>query len=71
MCIEFLIDFEPWEEERDTIQKKQEYEQAGVQGYFILDREGKKTAFYRLNEYGKYFILDQKDNKMALYRLNK
>ena len=54
LCIEFLSGSTPSEAERDTVVKKQEYCQAGVKEYFILDREGKKTAFYLLTEKGRY-----------------
>lgn len=48
ICIEFLSDSTKQEKERDTIQKKTEYANAGVQEYFILDGKHKETAFYRL-----------------------
>ncbi len=48
MCFEFLSDAEPWEVERDTVTKKSEYCLSGVREYFILDRKGRETAFYRL-----------------------
>jgi Uma2 family endonuclease len=48
LCIEFLSDSTPQEARRDTVIKKQEYCQAGVTEYFILDRKGTETAFYRL-----------------------
>ena len=48
LCIEFLSDSNKSEILRDTVQKKKEYEQAGVKEYFILDRKGKHTHFYRL-----------------------
>ena len=54
LCIEFLSDSTRKEIERDTIEKKAEYEAAGVREYFILDRLGLYTAFYRLSEQG-YF----------------
>lgn len=50
ICIEFLSDSTKQEEERDTVQKKEEYAKAGVQEYFILDGKYKKNAFYRLIE---------------------
>ncbi|MBF0449980.1 MAG: Uma2 family endonuclease [Candidatus Magnetomorum sp.] len=53
ICIEFLSDSRKSEIERDTIRKKKEYEQAGVKEYFILDRKGKHTHFFRLKN-GKY-----------------
>ena len=54
LCIEFLSDSKPQDVKRDTVVKKMEYCQAGVQEYFILDRKGKETAFYRLDKQGKY-----------------
>ncbi len=54
LCIEFLSDSTLQEVERDTIVKKGEYCQAGVREYFILDRKGVHTAFYRLTGTGRY-----------------
>jgi len=59
LCIEFLSDSKPQEVERDTIVKKAEYCQARIKEYFILDRKGKETAFYRLNERGGYSPIPQ------------
>ncbi len=54
MCIEFLSDSTKKEAERDTVEKKSEYAGTGVNEYFILDRLGNETAFYRLNRRGLY-----------------
>lgn len=54
LCIEFLSDSTPQDVTRDTVVKKAEYCQAEVTEYFILDRKGAETAFYRLNEAGMY-----------------
>jgi len=54
ICIEFLSDSTTEVKERDTIQKKREYRKAGVKEYFIFDRTGKETAFYRLDKNGYY-----------------
>jgi Uma2 family endonuclease len=54
LCIEFLSDSTPKESRRDTVVKKGEYCQAGVSEYFILDRKGLQTAFYRLTDRGVY-----------------
>lgn len=54
LCIEFLSDSTPQDVTRDTVIKKAEYCQAGVTEYFILDRKGKETAFYRLTRSGTY-----------------
>ena len=58
LCIEFLSDSTPSEVERDTVFKKEEYAKAGVAEYYILDRLGKHTCFYRLHEAGTYQRLD-------------
>ncbi len=58
ICIEFLSDSTPAEVKRDTVFKKEEYAKAGVPEYYILDRLGNHTAFYRLNEQGIYEPLD-------------
>jgi Uma2 family endonuclease len=54
LCIEFLSDSTKKEVERDTVVKKSEYGQIGVTEYFILDRKGDQTAFYRLSRRGTY-----------------
>lgn len=54
LCIESLSDSDKREVERDTKTKKEEYAQAGVTEYFILDENGRETMFYRLNEKGVY-----------------
>jgi len=48
ICFEFLSDSKPEYVERDTVTKKSEYCLSGVREYFILDRKGWETAFYRL-----------------------
>ncbi len=58
ICIEFLSDSTRGEVERDTVFKKEEYAKAGVAEYYILDRLGNHTAFYRLDEQGVYEPLD-------------
>ncbi len=60
LCIEFLSDSTRQEKERDTIVKKAEYCQAGVPEYFLLDRNGRETAFYRLNRRGTYSPIRQR-----------
>jgi len=57
LCVEFLSDSRHSEVIRDTEQKFQEYEEAGVKEYFILDRNKKHTAFYRLKN-GHYVKLN-------------
>lgn len=58
LCIEFLSDSSLAEVERDTVLKKEEYAKVGVPEYYILDRLGKHTVFYRLNKQGTYQRLD-------------
>ncbi|MDM8522174.1 Uma2 family endonuclease [Desulfococcaceae bacterium HSG8] len=48
MCFEFLSDSTKKAVQRDTVIKKSEYCRSNVEEYFILDRKGKETAFYRL-----------------------
>ena len=54
ICFEFLSDTTRVNIERDTVVKKLEYEQAGIKEYFILDRKGHYTKFYRLDKNGRY-----------------
>jgi hypothetical protein len=54
ICFEFLSDSIKKYAERDTIHKRSEYAGIRVKEYFILDRLGKQTAFYRLNRKGFY-----------------
>ncbi len=54
VCVEFLSDSKTSEIERDTVVKKAEYGQAGVKEYYIIDRQGKETAFYYLSKQGYY-----------------
>ncbi|CAN2049339.1 putative restriction endonuclease domain-containing protein [Candidatus Magnetomoraceae bacterium gMMP-1] len=54
ICIEFLSDSTPNEVIRDTVIKKAEYCAVGVKEYYILDRLGGETIFYRLNQRGYY-----------------
>ncbi len=61
LCIEFLSDSTLTELERDTVLKKEEYAKAGVSEYYILDRLGKHTVFYRLNDHGVYERLDRQE----------
>ena len=54
LCIEFLSDSTRGEVERDTMVKKAEYAEAGVSEYYLLDRLGQETSFYRLASTGVY-----------------
>ncbi len=53
LCIESLSDSSKQDIERDTINKKREYAEAGVQEYYIVD-DTDRMAFYWLNEWGEY-----------------
>ncbi|MBF0227685.1 MAG: Uma2 family endonuclease [Desulfobacterales bacterium] len=54
ICIECLSDSTKKEAERDTIEKKYEYSNAGVQEYYIIDKENGETEFYCLSKRGRY-----------------
>ncbi len=54
LAIESLSDTTRGEVERDTVQKKEEYEAFGIPEYYILDASGERTAFYRLTPDGDY-----------------
>ncbi len=54
MCFEFISDSKQEHADRDTVEKRSEYAAGGVKEYFILDRFGTETAFYRLNSRGGY-----------------
>ncbi len=49
LCVEALSDASPKDIERDTVQKKAEYEAGGVREYYILNAEWKEMAFYALD----------------------
>ena len=53
VCVEFLSDSTKKVAERDIYEKKVEYETGGVKEYYIIDREGRHTYFFRL-ENGVY-----------------
>ena len=57
ICIESLSNSTQREVERDTVQKKGEYADAGVREYYILDPENQHMAFYQLNRQGAYVLL--------------
>ncbi len=65
LCVEFLSDSQKSEIERDTVVKKAEYCQAGIKEYFIIDRNARYTAFYRLNQQGFYSNIPQPDNVLS------
>ena len=54
LCIESISDSTRKMMEHDTVTKKLEYAAAGVAEYYILDEQGRETAFYRLNSQGIY-----------------
>jgi hypothetical protein len=54
ICIESLSDSKQMHIDRDVIHKKNEYAEAGVREYYILDERGKETQFYRLDASGIY-----------------
>ncbi len=54
LCVESLSHSRLKEITRDTLNKKREYESAGVREYYILDAREIETAFYRLDKKGKY-----------------
>ena len=54
LCVEALSDTTKKAKERDTVEKKEEYEYVRVKEYFILDGQNTETAFYRLNQWGIY-----------------
>jgi len=63
VCIEILSYSSLREIKRDTVDKKREYEAAGVKEYYILDDRNLETAFYRLNNAGIYeFIRPVKED---------
>ena len=45
LCVESLADSSQKDIERDTVHKREEYETAGVQEYYILDDDGIEMAF--------------------------
>ena len=54
LCIEAISYTTKKAKERDTKEKKEEYEYAGVKEYYILDDRKTETRFYRLNRWGLY-----------------
>lgn len=54
LCVEVLSDSQQSEITRDTETKRDEYEFAGVQEYYILDEADRYTKFYRRNATGLY-----------------
>jgi Uma2 family endonuclease len=54
LCIESLSYSKQKEIIRDTVEKKKEYQGAGVKEYYILDAREEETAFYHLSPEGRY-----------------
>lgn len=54
LCVELLSDSTKKEVERDTVHKKQEYQQANIKEYYILHHTKTHRAFYRLGPGGIY-----------------
>jgi Uma2 family endonuclease len=54
ICIESISDSKQVHIDRDVIHKRNEYAEAGVREYYILDERGKETQFYQLNARGIY-----------------
>ena len=61
LCIEALSDTTKKAKERDTVEKKEEYEYVRVKEYFILDDKATETVFYRLNQWGIYSEIEPVD----------
>ncbi len=53
LCVETLSDSTRAEAERDTVRKKEEYEDGGVKEYYIL-HSGPRRAFYTLGPQGVF-----------------
>jgi Uma2 family endonuclease len=54
LCVEAVSDTSKKNLERDTKTKRVEYELAGVREFYMLDADGRYTAFFRRNSAGKY-----------------
>ena len=52
LCVELISDLSKDDIERDTVDKKKEYEDIGVKEYYILDALNRYMAFYRRNDGG-------------------
>jgi len=65
LCIELLSDATRKGIERDTVDKKNEYERIGVKEYYILDAEDNYMAFYRLNQDGILVPIKLIDNDIV------
>jgi Uma2 family endonuclease len=54
LCIEALSDSTPAEIRRDTEQKREEYQAAGIPEYYIIHHDPRWQLFYRRNAMGLY-----------------
>jgi Uma2 family endonuclease len=54
LCVELISDMTRKSIERDTVDKKNEYEGIGVKEYFIIDAKQTHMAFYRRNNQGVF-----------------
>ncbi len=61
LCIEAISYTTKKAKERDTKEKKEEYEHAKVKEYYILDDRKTETRFYRLNSQGVYSKIEPID----------
>lgn len=61
LCVESVSTSSRKEIERDTVTKRQEYELAGVQEYYILDERGRETVFLH-NMRGNYQPLPESED---------
>jgi len=62
ICIESLSDSKQKYIDRDVIHKKNEYAEAGVREYYILDERGQETQFYQLDESGVYVPIHRQND---------
>ena len=54
MVVESVSDSTLAEVQRDMVEKREDYAQAGVKEYYILDPQGEHMRFYTLASYGSY-----------------
>ncbi|NEX15114.1 MAG: hypothetical protein C1943_00385 [Halochromatium sp.] len=61
LCVEALSDSTPAEIRRDTEQKRDEYQAAGVPEYYIIHHDPRWQLFYRRNAAGLYEPIPRED----------
>ncbi|MBF0232167.1 MAG: Uma2 family endonuclease [Desulfamplus sp.] len=54
ICVECISDLTKEEIDRDLVDKKYEYSNAGVKEYYIFDKKNGNTSFYALSQKGSY-----------------